>query len=108
MQPSPQGEQDLKIPHMGWNTIYHHDQHRGQHRGQHPVFSGINNGGAFYFLHSYHFICAAEDTVLASTDYGGSMTAAVGRKNMVGVQFHPEKSQNIGQQFLTNWLTWKP
>ena len=89
---------NLKIPHIGWNSL--------TLKNSHSVFEGIENGDAVYFLHSYAY--SASDYVLAETSYGSSVTAAIGKDTMVGVQFHPEKSQNIGQQILTNWLNWKP
>ena len=88
----------LKIPHIGWNSL--------TLKNSHPIFEGIENGDAVYFLHS--FAHSGGDYVLAETSYGDSITAAIGKDTMVGVQFHPEKSQNIGQQILTNWLNWKP
>jgi glutamine amidotransferase len=91
---------ELKIPHMGWNGI--------DLNGQHPVFKGIQQGNAVYFVHSYQFECTEKDDILASTEYGDSVVAAIGKDNMIGMQFHPEKSQNIGQIMLMNWLNWKP
>ena len=92
--------QELKIPHMGWNslTIRHH----------HPVMAGLSDGDAVYFVHSYHFTGGEDEAMIADVDYGGPVVAAIARDNMVGVQFHPEKSQHIGQGLLTNWLNWKP
>ena len=92
----------LKIPHMGWNSL--------ALAGDHPVWGGVDEGAAVYFLHSFAFTGrdGSEDHVLARTDYGGPVTAAVGRDNLVGLQFHPEKSQSVGQRILANWLEWKP
>ena len=92
----------LKIPPMGWNGL--------EIAGGHPVLDGIGDGAAAYFLHSFAFTPAdgSGDAVLASTDYGGPVVAAIGRGNLVGLQFHPEKSQSVGQRILTNWLVWKP
>ena len=72
----------LKIPHMGWNEL--------QIRTEHPVFDGIASGDHAYFVHSYHLVPENADDLLATVEYGGTITAAVGRGNMVGTQFHPE------------------
>ena len=93
----------LKIPQIGWNTI--HVKHR------HPLFDGIRTGDDglhAYFVHSYHLDSPHEDEVLAVTDYGGPVTAAVGRDNVAGTQFHPEKSQALGLALIANFLRWKP
>jgi glutamine amidotransferase len=89
----------LKIPHMGWNQL--------QFRGQHAVFAGIAPGAHAYFVHSYGFACADPKNVLATVDYGGPVAAAIGRGNLVGTQFHPEKSQETGLRLLTNFLRWR-
>jgi glutamine amidotransferase len=93
----------LKIPQIGWNTI--HVKH------PHPLFDGIPTGEGglhAYFVHSYHLDSLHEDEVLAVTDYGGPVTAAVGRDNVAGTQFHPEKSQTLGLALIANFLRWKP
>lgn len=90
----------LKVPHMGWNSL---DRVR-----PHPVLAGLSAGAFCYFVHSYHFRTAAPATVLAVTDYGGPVTAVVGRDNLVGTQFHPEKSQAAGLRLLANFLAWSP
>lgn len=93
----------LKIPQIGWNTI--------ELRRQHPLFSGIEtgaNGLHAYFVHSYHLEARNPDEVLAVTDYGGPVTAAVARDNLAGTQFHPEKSQALGLALITNFLKWRP
>ncbi|HEY5208779.1 MAG TPA: imidazole glycerol phosphate synthase subunit HisH [Stellaceae bacterium] len=90
----------LKIPHMGWNQL--------QFRVDHPVFAGIAPGAHAYFVHSYNFAVAEPRHVLATADYGGAVTAAIGRDNLVGTQFHPEKSQETGLRVLTNFLNWRP
>ena len=87
---------DLKIPHMGWNDV-------APTQGA-PL---IERGEA-YFLHGYHFDVADTDDVLATTDHGGALVAAVGRDNIMGVQFHPEKSQTYGINFLKRFLEWMP
>ena len=94
---------DLKIPQIGWNTI--------DLKKPHPLFDGIRTGETglhAYFVHSYHFAASNTDDVLAVTNYGGAMTAAVARDNMVGTQFHPEKSQKLGLALIANFLRWKP
>ncbi|WP_187968972.1 imidazole glycerol phosphate synthase subunit HisH [Aquibium microcysteis] len=93
----------LKIPQIGWNTI--HVKH------PHPLFEGIPTGDGglhAYFVHSYHLAATSPDQVLAVTDYGGEVTAAVGRDNMAGTQFHPEKSQALGLALIANFLKWRP
>lgn len=93
----------LKIPQIGWNTI--HVKH------PHPIFDGIptgDDGLHAYFVHSYHLAAKDPNQVLAVTDYGGPVTAAVGRDNMVGTQFHPEKSQALGLALIANFLKWRP
>ena len=93
----------LKIPQIGWNTI--------ELKKPHPLFDGIRTGvdGLHaYFVHSYHLAASNPDDVLAVTDYGGAMTAAVARDNMAGTQFHPEKSQALGLALIANFLRWKP
>jgi glutamine amidotransferase len=90
----------LKVPHMGWNTL------RIKH--QHPLFIGLGADDHAYFLHSFHLRATNKATLLADTDYGGDVTAVVGRDNLVGVQFHPEKSQRVGLRLLTNFLQWRP
>ncbi|ANM08502.1 imidazole glycerol phosphate synthase subunit HisH [Rhizobium leguminosarum bv. trifolii] len=93
----------LKIPQIGWNTL---DLQR-----DHPVFNGIATGPDglhAYFVHSYHLAAENADDVIATVDYGGAMTALVGRDNMVGAQFHPEKSQKLGLALIANFLRWNP
>ena len=88
----------LKIPHMGWNQLTMVQEH--------PVLEGIPTGAYAYFVHSYHLQAEQADTVLATTDYGETLTAIVGRDNMVGTQFHPEKSQATGLRLIGNFLRW--
>ncbi|WP_095203111.1 imidazole glycerol phosphate synthase subunit HisH [Mesorhizobium carmichaelinearum] len=93
----------LKIPQIGWNTI--------ELRREHPLFAGIPTGAAglhAYFVHSYHLDARKPDEVLAEADYGGPVTATVARDNLVGTQFHPEKSQALGLALITNFLRWRP
>ena len=91
----------LPVPHMGWNdlTIL---------RPEHPVLAGIDSGEHAYFVHSYAMRPTDEGDVLATTEYGRPIVAIVGRDNMVGTQFHPEKSQTTGLKFITNFLEWRP
>jgi len=90
----------LKVPHMGWNDL-HLD-------GAHPVFDGISSGDHAYFVHSYHMHVTHPAQRLAHVDYGGDVTAIVGRDTMIGLQFHPEKSQAAGLRMIANFLTWAP
>ncbi|MCE8553929.1 imidazole glycerol phosphate synthase subunit HisH [Ruegeria pomeroyi] len=90
----------LKVPHMGWNDLVI--------EAAHPIFDGINSGDHVYFVHSYHFRVTNPAERLAHVDYGGPVTAVVGRDTMVGLQFHPEKSQAIGLRMIGNFLTWRP
>mgnify|MGYP006194594889 FL=1 len=86
---------DLKIPHMGWNDVV-------------PTQGApLIEAGEAYFLHSYHFDATDDADVLATTDHGGPLVAAVGRDNIMGVQFHPEKSQSYGINFLKRFLEWQ-
>ncbi len=91
----------IKIPHMGWNDIK-------LDCADHPLFAGVQNGNHAYFVHSYHMVCEKPENQLAHVDYGGPVVAAVGRDNLVGTQFHPEKSQAVGLQIIGNFLSWRP
>lgn len=91
----------LKVPHMGWNEL-------SVTATEHPVLQGLAPGAHAYFVHSYHFVADAASSVLATTSYGGTVAAVVGRDNIVGTQFHPEKSQAVGLQLIRNFLTWHP
>ncbi len=86
----------LKIPHMGWNELILEQTH--------PVFAGIKTGDHTYFVHSYHLVPKENTCVLATVDYGGKVIAAVAKNNMVGTQFHPEKSQKVGLRVLENFV----
>ncbi len=97
---SPNGAANLKIPHMGWNEL--------AFARTHPLFAGIENGAHAYFVHSYHLALTNPGDLLASADYGGPIVAAVAHDNMLGVQFHPEKSQAMGLNLLANFLNWQP
>ena len=90
----------LKVPHMGWNEL--------ALRRAHPVLAGFGEGSHVYFVHSYHLRPARPADLLAETDYGGSLAAVVGRDNLIGTQFHPEKSQRAGLRLIANFLNWRP
>jgi len=90
----------LKVPHMGWNNLVLESDH--------PVFQGITSGDHAYFVHSYHFRVNNPAQRLAYVDYGQEVTAVVGRDTMIGMQFHPEKSQDVGLRMIGNFLTWAP
>jgi imidazole glycerol-phosphate synthase subunit HisH len=94
---------ELKIPHMGWNTL--------RLAREHKLLEAIPTGESglhAYFVHSFHFVPEDDDALVASTDYGGPVTAFVARDNMAGTQFHPEKSQKLGLALIANFLRWKP
>ena len=90
----------LKVPHMGWNEL--------RLEQSHPVLDGIASGEHVYFVHSYQLHVADAADRLASADYGGPVTAIVGRGNVIGTQFHPEKSQETGLRLIHNFLDWTP
>ena len=94
-------DKSLKIPHMGWNELHIHTH-------DHPVLEGLSDGAHAYFVHSFAFRCGTEDQMMASVDYGERLVAMVGRDNIVGTQFHPEKSQETGLRLLQNFLRWRP
>jgi imidazole glycerol-phosphate synthase subunit HisH len=96
-------EENLKIPHMGWNTL--------EPLRDHPLTDGLplgDKGRHAYFVHSYHLNAANEADVVARANYGGAVTAIVARDTAVGTQFHPEKSQKLGLALITNFLKWRP
>jgi glutamine amidotransferase len=101
VEPLAPADPELKVPHMGWNDL----QFTGT---PHALLAGIGPGRHVYFVHSYHLCCADPRDVLATVEYGGAVTAVVGRDNMVGTQFHPEKSQLVGLTLITNFLRWRP
>jgi imidazole glycerol-phosphate synthase subunit HisH len=97
------GDPKLKIPHMGWNTLNVARPHR--------LIEGLTlgpEGRHAYFVHSYQFNPSQRTDLIAAADYGGAVTAIVGRDNIVGTQFHPEKSQRLGLALIANFLKWKP
>ena len=90
----------LKVPHMGWNDLVIERAH--------PVLEGIASGDHTYFVHSFQFHVANPDERIAHVDYGGDVTAIIGRDTMLGMQFHPEKSQAVGLRMIGNFLRWTP
>ena len=93
----------LKVPHMGWNTL--------RFAQPHPLLANIPDGDDglhAYFVHSYHLAPTDDRQLIAVADYGQQVTACVGRDNMFGTQFHPEKSQTLGLTMIENFLEWKP
>ncbi len=96
-------DENLKVPHMGWNTL--------DIVNEHPMLEKVplgEKGLHAYFVHSYHLAATSEANVIARSDYGGPVTAIVGRDTAIGTQFHPEKSQRFGLAFIANFLKWKP
>ena len=97
------GDPKLKIPHMGWNTLTVINDH--------PLLDGIETGPQglhAYFVHSFHLATPDRAALVAEADYGGPVTAMVGRDNIAGTQFHPEKSQTLGLRLIANFLKWRP
>jgi imidazole glycerol-phosphate synthase subunit HisH len=90
----------LKVPHMGWNQV--------RQQQQHPLWSGIEDGARFYFVHSYYAEAADPGVVSGVSDYGVPFTCAVARDNIFAVQFHPEKSHTAGLRLLSNFVDWTP
>ena len=86
----------IKIPHMGWNTV--------KVTSKHPIIK--RKKFESYFVHSYNFICKNKKNVLATCDYQQKITAIVGKENIIGTQFHPEKSQKVGLEILKNFVFW--
>ncbi len=94
-------ERPLKVPHVGWNDLHF--------SADDWLFKGIRPDQAnFYFVHSFHMACHNPANLIATTDYGGTVTAVVRSGNLVAAQFHPEKSQDNGLKMLENWVAWKP
>jgi glutamine amidotransferase len=91
---------DLKIPHMGWNEVVP--------RAAHPLLAGFEAATHAYFVHSYHYRLAQPADLVAVTNYGGHLAAIIGRENLIGTQFHPEKSQEAGLRLIGNFLRWRP
>ena len=89
-----------RIPHMGWNELVL--------AGEHPLLEGLGVGEHAYFVHSYRYLPAKRDDIVATADYGVEVVAAVARANIAGTQFHPEKSQKAGLRLIANFLRWQP
>lgn len=89
-------KEDLKIPHMGWNTV--------AVKKNNKLFKGLENDARFYFVHSYHVVCKDREDVAAVTNYGYDFASSVSRENVLGVQFHPEKSHRFGMELLKNFV----
>ena len=90
----------LKVPHMGWNEV--------ELKTSHPVFEGVARGSEFYFVHSYFPAPKNKDTIIGTTDYGINFASVLGYRNLIAVQFHPEKSGKPGLTILKNFCLWKP
>lgn len=93
-------DKSLKVPHMGWNNLVIEQDH--------ALLDGVSSGDHTYFVHSYHFKTKRPEDRIAYVDYGQDITAIIGRDTMVGMQFHPEKSQHVGLKMIGNFLTWAP
>lgn len=100
IRPILPADDSFKVPHMGWNDL--------RISGAHPVLDGVETGQHAYFVHSFQFEVADQADLIADVDYGGPVTAIVGRDNMIGTQFHPEKSQSTGLRLISNFLSWAP
>ena len=90
------GSANLKVPHMGWNIIQLNENHQ--------IYKGLEQENRFYFVHSYFVKCTNKDNILATANYGGEFTCSVAHKNIIGAQFHPEKSHKFGMKFFKNFL----
>ena len=93
--------QEIRVPHMGWNNVFL------ENKNNERDFPSLNNND-FYFVHSYHMKCKNKEEILASANYGEKIVSAVIKDNLLGVQFHPEKSQEKGKKFLKEFLEWNP
>jgi len=96
IEPTP----ERRVPHMGWNEL--------AAVRPHPVLAGLGDGEHVYFVHSYHLVPQGPDAIMAVAEYGEPIVAAVGRDNLFGTQFHPEKSQAAGLRLVANFLAWRP
>lgn len=94
-------EAGIKVPHMGWNSLHFEN-------GAHPILEGVAEGADVYFVHSYYAHCRQEANVIATSDHGGAFAAVIAQDNVVGLQFHPEKSQRPGMAMLANFAAWTP
>lgn len=105
--PITPNDSTLKIPHMGWNELHYLSANQEQDN-RHFVLRNTDSSENFYFVHSFMFQCTYNHNCLAMTEYGGLIPAIVGRDNIIGMQFHPEKSHKAGLKLLSNFLDWKP
>jgi imidazole glycerol-phosphate synthase subunit HisH len=94
----PVAAKGLRLPHVGWNSA--------EYVSKHPLFQGIRNDVDFYFVHSYRFVTDRDENILSTTEYGEAFPSIVGQGNVIGVQFHPEKSQTNGLRLLDNFCLW--
>jgi imidazole glycerol-phosphate synthase subunit HisH len=103
-------DRTLKVPHMGWNEVMQTQPHKLSQNEPHALFKGIADAERFYFVHSYFCapINSPKNVTTALTNYGGEFTAAIGRDNIFGTQFHPEKSHHAGLKLYENFLHWNP
>jgi len=99
VRPLPE-DSHYRVPHVGWNAT--------SLVRPHPIFAGIKTGLDWYFVHSFHFITAVQEDTAATTEYGISFVSIVARRNILGVQFHPEKSQEAGRLLFQEFLKWNP
>lgn len=99
MQPA---DAALKIPHMGWNTLELTNAGK-----THPALKFVQDGTHFYYVHSYCFHCANPDHILGQSQYGGAVAGIIGRDNILGVQFHPEKSHDAGLALIGDFMSWR-
>jgi len=104
--PIKPADKSMKIPHMGWNDVHPRKDHA--HMVLRSTKTDIQEGEDYYFVHSFMVECKEEQDVLATTEYGGKITASIGRDNYLGVQFHPEKSQQAGLSLISRFLHWTP
>lgn len=108
LKPAPlEDGRPRKVPHMGWNRLSLSNKEKNGKSG-HPVLGEVADGAYVYFVHGFHMIVADPDLCLATADYGQDVTAIVGRDNLIGTQFHPEKSQDAGLALLRGFLRWTP
>lgn len=98
--PDVTGDEKLRVPHVGWNTV--------KFTQSHPLLEDIDKEADFYFVHSYHFVPASQDVVIGTCDHGGDFVAAISQENIFATQFHPEKSQQDGLKMLENFINWQP
>jgi glutamine amidotransferase len=107
--PITPADKTLKIPHMGWNAlVFNGGEEVGEQDNRHFVLRSTSYSNYSYFVHSFMVQCKDKQNILADCDYGGLFPAVIGRDNIIGVQFHPEKSQRAGLQMVSDFIHWKP